>query len=331
MDISDSSVKVVQLKKRRKNIDLVSWGKVKLEAGVVSGGRVKNEKALASAIRYLMEVVKGKKIKKRYVSISLPEEKSFFQTINIPQMEGKQIKEVIGYEAENCIPLPVDDVYLDFDELSSNAKGLDVLVAALPKKVVDSRVSSIEKAGLFPVVAETESMAIARSVVKEEDRSKSLLLIDIGESKTSIIALHSGKVIFSSYILTSSGEFTEKIADFCGVSTVEAERLKKEHGIEKEKIREAVGPLLEETVDVIKKQLHYYEFCGLIPRGIEKIIVCGGGSGLRGLTAFMSDKLYLPIEKGDPLINVSKRSQNKFDEEGLNYGVAIGLALRNFS
>lgn len=327
LDVSDTSIKVARVKKKGKNIDLVSWGKLRLEQGVVVGGKVKDKDLLASAIK---DLTKNKRLGK-YVATSLPEEKSFFHTIEIPQMDKKQIKETVEYEAESFIPLPIDDVYLDFQLLSSKGDSLKVLLVALPKKIIDPQIASLTKGNLFPVVAEVESVSTVRSIVSKEDKAKSLLLIDIGERKTSIIVFSEGVVKFSSYILFSSGEFTQKIADFYEISEEEAEKIKKEHGLEKEEVRMVLEPLLNEAVSIIKKHLSYYDSYGFIPQEMEKIITCGGGSNLRGLTGFLSEKLSLPVEKGDPFVNLSKRSRDMFEEEGLNYGVAFGLALRNFS
>ncbi len=317
LDISETSLKAASLKKSGREIGFLE--RVSIDTDIIKRGRVWNEDSLTLAIK---EITKKIKPKSKYVAISLPEEKSFFQMVEMPKMNLKQLREAIEYEAEDYIPLPAEEMYIDFQIVSSEEDHLDVLVVALPGKIVDPYVSATVKAGLFPVVAEVESIATARAVVPQKEENP-LLLIDIGESKTSLIVFSKGLVRFTSYISTSSGEFTREISRRGGIDLKEAERIKKEHGIEDtDDVYKALSPVLDEMADVVKKHLDYYNSCGFIPYGekIEKIVLCGGGANLKGLTEFLSRKLKVSVEKGSVMS----------DSGLLDYGAAVGLAIRNF-
>ena len=58
LDISDVSLKIIQLKKKRKFLGLASWGEVKIKPGIVVEGEIKDEAALVEAIKELLGVVK---------------------------------------------------------------------------------------------------------------------------------------------------------------------------------------------------------------------------------------------------------------------------------
>ncbi len=182
IDINDLSLKIVRLKKKRKGFSLVSFNEVDIKPGIVEEGVIKNEETLVKIIKSACKTVKGKKIGTKYVVASLPEEKSFSQVIQMPEMDKDELKSAVPFEAENYIPLPIDKVYLDFQAINLAKDGVnycdgdhcDLLIAATPKSIVDSYVSCLKKSGLVPYALEVESQAIARALVN----NPSLILAD---------------------------------------------------------------------------------------------------------------------------------------------------------
>ncbi len=335
LDISDTSIKLADIKKRDGEFTLSHFEKENLRSGVIEKGKILNEKMLVSKIEELVD----KSNLSRYVAVSLPEENAFFQVVEVPKVKRERMQEAIEYQAEESIPLPVEDIYLDYQVIRSKRNGFDVLLAALPKKVVDSRVLAVKKAGLFPVVAEVESMSAVRSLVKNDDSPESLLLIDIGENKTILTVFSKGVIVFTSYVLVSSKDLTKKIAEDNDISKYKAEKLKIEHGlIDKDRldIAESLEPLLSEMVEEIEKHLAYYNSCGfkfqnMEGEKLEEIIICGGGAKLKGLPEFLTDKLNLKVRKGDSFVNISDKCRDQIEGDGLEYATSFGLALRNFN
>ncbi|MGM0439190.1 MAG: type IV pilus assembly protein PilM [Patescibacteria group bacterium] len=335
LDISDASLKFAKASKTEESIKLSSFGKKELKSGIVKKGRINDEDLLATEIKNLIK----RKLETKYVAISLPEEKAFFQIIETPKVKENRLKKIIEYEAEDYIPFSIDEVYLDFEIVDERKKSFNVLITAIPKKIIKPYISVVKKAGLFPVVAEVESISLVRSLVKNKEQTSPLLLIDIGETKTILTILSRETIIFTSYILTSSKDLTKKIAQDNDISLAEAEKIKINHGIQSEErkdIEQSLLPLLEETVETIQKHLAYYNSCGFSfqtggeAEKIENIILCGGGANLKGLPNFLSERLNIKVTKGDPFVNFSEKTENKFSEDSLSYGVALGLALRNF-
>ena len=335
LDISDTSIKFADIKKEEGEFLLSSFDKKNLQPGIVKKGRILNEELLVSEIK---ELLKGKK-STQYAAISLPEENAFFQVVEVPKVKRERLKEAVEYQAEESIPLSVEDIYLDYQIIRNKRKNLEVLLAALPKKVVDSRISAVKEAGFFPVVAEVESMSTVRALVEKEKEPEPLLLMDIGENKTILTVFSKGIIIFTSYILFSSEDLTKKIAEDNDLSKYKAEKLKINHGLtskERPDIIESLTPLLTDAVEEIKKHLAYYNSCGFkFQNGdteeLKKVITCGGGAKLKGLPQFLSEKLNIKVKKGDPLINISKDCRKKIDGDGLEYATSFGLALRNFN
>ena len=106
-------------------------------------------------------------------------------------------------------------------------------------------------------------------------------------------------------------------------------------------IFDSLIPALTDLTEQIKKYLDYYQTHAshehLLPngKGIEKILICGGGAKLKGFTSFLSSELKIPVEIGNPWINIlSLTVQPKEQmliyekEESLGHTTALGLALR---
>ena len=308
IDVSDLSLKIIKLKKKSDFLALASFGETEIKPGIIERGEIKDENALSEIIKKALSKVKGEKIKTKYLAASLPEEGSFMQVIQMPFMSKEEMERAVYFEAENYIPMPIDSVYLDAQivkPVSNHLDHIDVLIAALPKKTVDSYLSSFKKAGFTPLIFEIESQAIARALVSRENSPEPILLIDLGASRTSFI-------IFSGHSL----RFT---------TTMPIIVSKK-------------NPNFNELAGQISKYLDYYqnhsghEHLSSDGKMVKKIILCGGGANLKGLGGFISEKLALQVIAGNPWTNILPRPLLEVPElsyeESLRYTTALGLALR---
>lgn len=357
LDISDSSLKIAKLKKKGKFLSLVSFGEEKINPGIIKGGEIQDEKSLVRIIKESLEKVKGEKLKTSYIIASLPEEEAFLGVIQMPKMKSEELKRAIYFEAENYIPLSIEDVYLDFQiiqPLYNHLDHFDVLIAALPKKIINSYVSCFKKAGLQPQGLEIESLSIARALIQNGVSPHPLLLIDFGANKTSLMIFSGYSIRFTRAIPISSQEFTEIISRELNISFQEAETLKVRFGIEKEyhlkigngtktevtpgRVLKIITPLLNNLANEIKKCLDYYqthihhEHLPPNSRGIEKVLLCGGGASFKGLPEFLSLSLKIPVELGNPWVNILKTPLKELPElsyeKSLAFTTALGLALR---
>lgn len=365
LDISDLSLKIAKLEKRKKRFSLASFGETKLEKGVIEQGQVKDGKALAQFLKKALLEVEGKKIRTREVICSLPEEKAFLQVIQLPRMKAAEARKAVFFEAENYIPLPLDEAYLDSEvitPLHDHLDHLDVLLAALPKATVDPYISSFRRAGLIPKALEIESLATARATIKGGRSPKPLLLIDLGATRTGFVIFAGTTIRFTSSIPVSSRLLTQSIVNCLGVEAEKAEGLKKKYGLAgplkvklvgkkkdgleferkvtyEKKVFEALLPPLIDLTEQIRSYLDYYlghaAHEHLPPdhyQGIERILLSGGGANLKGLVSFLRDRLHLPVQLANPWVNILPPPLRGLPElpftESLRYTTALGLALR---
>ena len=347
LDISDFSLKIAQLEKRKRGFQLTSFNEAEIDKGVVVDGEIKKEDRLAEIIRTALQDIKGKPIRTKYVAVSLPEEKAFLQIVQLPKMKEQEIDQAIRFEAENYIPYSIDTVYLDHaivSPLQNSLDHIDVLLASLPRVIVDSYVSVIKKAGLIPKILEVESLSLTRAVVEKETSPIPLLIVDIGSVRTKLSIYSGHSVRFTTSIPISSGQFTDAIAKALHIDKKKAEELKKAHGIDSKEespgkeVFEALIPALTDFVEQVNKYMEYYEthiphqHLRSVERKIKRIILCGGGVNLRGLPEFLMRELKTGVVIGNPWINIlspdSKEIPPLAFQDSLRYTTALGLALR---
>ncbi|MBD3208720.1 MAG: type IV pilus assembly protein PilM [Candidatus Nealsonbacteria bacterium] len=356
LDISDLSLKIVNLKKNGGKFKMVSHGEKDIAPGVIREGRIVEQEKLVSLIEETLQEVKGEKLSSNYVVASLPEERAFFKVIQMPKIQEGDLRSAVIYEAENYIPMPIEQVYLDFQvvpPLQGELDHLDVLIGAVPKEMVDPYLFALKEAGLEPKALEVESLAITRALIKDEISPSPVLLIDFGATRTSFIIFSGHALRFTTSISVSSASFTEIIAKNLGVPLKEAEELKKKYGLEEKiklkmdreetdlrkkrsKIFEILMPALIDLAQQIDKHLHYYQTHSshehLPPdnQGVSKILLCGGGSNLKGLPEFLEQKINIPVELGNPWVNILTEEEKPTMplSKSMAYTTALGLALR---
>ena len=349
LDINDSSIKIIKLSKNGANFAVDSYNKIKINPGIVEAGIIKDEKALSEAIKSARKTAKGKRITTKYVVASLPEEESFLQVIQMPKMSQKELKSAVIFQAENYIPLPISEVYMDFKvivPIKDSLDHTDVLVVATPKKVVDPYVSCIKSAGLIPIAMEVEAQSVLTAVIKNETTEFPAAIIDIGENTTDFIVFCGRSIRFTYSIPISSGQLTLAIAQDLKISPEKAEEIKIKYGIansdkkmpaESLKAADSQMKLLNNLVNQVKKYIDFYQDHAshehlFTPSGIKKIILCGGGATLKGLPEFLSKELSLPAEIGDPFANTPLEKKSKINPaDFLVFTTALGLAGRGIN
>jgi type IV pilus assembly protein PilM len=347
LDIAASSLKIAKLQKKGRFFDLASVGYGKIEPGIIEEGELKLEDRFTEILKKALSDVRGQKLKTKYVVASLPDEKAFLQVIQMPKLNEEELQKAVCLEAENYIPLPLEQVCLDcqvVQPLSDHLDHCDVLIAALPKNIIGSYVNCLKKAGLQPLAIEIEPLALARALIKDEKSTTPLLIIDFGATETSLIIFSGFNVCFNSSLPVSSQSITENIAKALKIGFVEAEKLKLKYGLvrndgpEASEVFEATVPVLIDLIEQIQKYIDYY--CShrshehLPPNGQvpHKALLCGGGANLKGFLSFLSKELKFPIELADPWVNICpapKRNRVILSpEESLVFSPALGAALR---
>lgn len=354
IDLSDLSIKIVDLKKERDGFSVASFGRTEIPEGLIEGGDIKKEDELIEVIKKAVRETSKGKIKNKYCVASLPETESFVRMVQLPPMKDEEVAEAIKWELEAQIPLSLEEIYYDWQIIkplsglavsqeggeSGKSKNLDILIGVLPKKTIDPYLAVFKKAGLHPFVFEIESIATTRALIKNGFSPAPVLIIDLGAKRTGVLIFYGQAIYFTSSLSISNKSLVSKLSEDLRISPVKAKQIKMKVGLDLKRPKSPVfkslkPPLLEMTCK-IKNYIDYFQEHILKNQAniadINELIICGGGANMDGLADFLSSELNLKACIGNPLVNIlNKDADNIVGMDAANflsYTTALGLALR---
>jgi len=352
VDIGTASIKVVELSKEGGRFKLENYGLFELEsigealnvAGMASSNRVAqlSDQDLAWGIK---EVLKRSKISARDAVASVPSFSTFATIITMPYLSEKDMAKTIQFEARKYIPLPMDDVVLDWSIINVAANGqqppigdqqpgarpptVEVFLVAVPKQETERYKTIMKNAGLNLRALELENAALTRALVGND--LSPVAIVSIGGRSTSILVVDNGFERISHNYEVGGFEITKSISKSLNVSLKRAEELKRSFGFKEADnnvIQQAMSSLIDMMAFETKKTIHSYEESKKTKIG--KVVLVGGLANMPNFVDYFGAKLGLPLVLGNSLARVIVPGglSNLQGELNSTFAIAIGLAMR---
>ena len=340
LDLSDKSIKYIELRRKNGVISVGQFGIYALDDGIIEKGEIKQKDKLIIFLKQIKE-----KLKTELITASLPEEKVFLSRIKFPLVDKDKIKEALSLQIEEYIPLPNVGAIFDYDVLNEPHKNgkqdhLDLNLVAFPKSFVESYRDVFTGAGFIPAIFEIEVQAFARAVVPKEEMGN-VMVIDFGRTRTTYAIVSGGKVQFASTVALAGEEIEKAFVLHLKIDKAQVESAKRDTGLIKrkgnEKLFESLNPIVSIIRDEAAKQVAYWMSHNKDDKkkeNISKIFLCGGEATLAGLPEFLSYELKMKVELGNPWVNVASFEDYIPEIERLDslaYSTVIGLALRQWA
>lgn len=337
IDISDASIKWLQLEPYKSGFKVGTYGTVELPQGAVVGGVIKDRAVLTQALSDLKRTQKGFS----YAHAALPEEAGYVFTMMVPISQDRaQILSMIEFGLEDRIPLSPNETVFDFDIIHSDgASGqAEIAVVAFPKDIAESYAAVFAAAGIELLSLEIEARSIARAIGVQSSDGTVELLVDFGRTRTGLAILRSGLPIFTSTVEVGGDGITKLLMERLSVSKEEADAFKNEHGIfsTNEKGAEAITGVAAALADEVARLYHYWDTRrddkGDRIATVSRVVLAGGSSNLKGLPEYIASKVQAPTERADMWVNVCDMDEYipPIDRRtSFSYSTAIGLALRS--
>jgi len=331
LDIGHKSIKVMQLARDSKQQRIIGYGINTYDQKAIKDGVIVKPELLAQATKELFEQKIMGTISSRRVAVSVPVAQTYNRVMSLPKMSSKDLHEAVLNEIQQYIPVPIDDLYVDFTSAGGNGNMCDLSVVAAPKKIVDSYMTFINLIGLEPCIIETNIIASTRLVGKTEPKDIPTLLIDFG-SQSVDMTIYNRQIIVTGTVAGGSDKITDLISSRLDVSRQVAHNIKANYGLsvskKQKEITEALNPLLRSLSHEVKKMIRYYNERTNSDNRIEQIITMGGGANMPGLSEYLTSELRTPTRMCSPW------SQFNFGKlpapdgvEKPNYFTAAGLAM----
>src|SRR3989338_4614554 len=134
IDIGSSAIKVVQIKKKRGRAVLETYGELAL--GPYAGIEVGRAASVPAdkIIEAIKDILRESKTTTGLCGVALPLSSSLISFISIPPVPEKQMAEVIAIEARKYIPVPLNEVLLDWSVIPKEDSYVNEEESVKPEK-----------------------------------------------------------------------------------------------------------------------------------------------------------------------------------------------------
>jgi len=358
LDIEQTLVAGVQVKGSKRSQVLTHAALQSLPEGLMSDGEVLDPAALAGEIKSFW---KRAGFGSRRVSLGVANQKIVVRTMEFPVIEESELRAAIEFQAQEAIPIPVEEAVLDYQVMSTFAAEdgstrQRVLLVAAQRDMIGQFVEVARKANLLVDSIDLQAFALARALAITPDIAageegaalEGTAMVNIGSGITNLVVVSGAAPQFTRVINVGSEAMIETLANHLQVDLEQAWRLAVVVGLKSE---DGDEPLPEDITDETATAVHTSldgsceTFADEIRRSIDyfhtqsqsapisRLIVSGDGSLTRNFTSYLSHALHLDVELGDPLRKLSE-NKSKLTEAELGVlaprlAIAVGLALED--
>jgi type IV pilus assembly protein PilM len=349
VDIGSSSVKVVQLRRERGRVILETYGAIAL--GPYAGIEIGRATSLPAEkiSEALKDVIREANVTTTDAAISIPYSSSLVSIITLPASVEKQLAQVVPIEARKYIPVPINEVLLDWFVVSGG-KGsrpskdgkIEVLLVAIHNDTIAKFRSIASEATLAAAFFEIEVFSAVRASL--DHGIAPVAVVDMGAATTKFYVVERGLIHESHIINHGAQDLTLAASRALGITVVQAEERKRKYGLTgtppptmgvaapslvapntlKNSLELSLTPLFAElsrTVSAYEQRMNV---------ALGSMVFTGGGATLKGLKEFAQQKIQTEIRLSDPFGKTQAPAflEKILKEAGPEFSVAVGLALR---
>lgn len=337
VDISSTSVKVLELSVKNNRYWVESYALVPLPEGSVVEKNILNPEAVGDALERAVNLAN---VQSTDVALAVPTSMVITKIIEMDADMNDDEREIqIRDDAEQYIPFPLDEASLDFEVLPdrlANPNRVNVLLVATRIENVEARAEALELGGLMPKIADVESFAIENAFKVFSDTLpmgvNTVGILDIGHTMMTLSVMQNNKVIYTREQVFGGKQLTQEIQNRYGLSFEEAGRAKKSRTLPDDYDIEVLEPFLEAVVQQAARSLQFF-FSSSQFNEIDHILLAGGNANIPGLAKLLQQKLGYRVTIANPFLQMGFSPQidiKKIENDASSLMVACGLALRSF-
>jgi type IV pilus assembly protein PilM len=335
LDIGSNSIKAVELRRSRGELQAVTAGLEPLASDIVVDSMIVDSGSVASAIS---KIFSDHGIKGTRVATSVSGHSVIVKKISMPFMTGPELDETVRAEAPQYIPFEMTDVNLDYQVLSEDTSGpnMDVLLVAVKKDKILNYTNALQLAGRQPVIVDIDAFALQNCYEYNyaPAAGSTVALLNLGASVMNINIVKGHTPLFTRDVSVGGNQYTDALQKELDLSFDDAEDLKlgkKQMAVSDD----AKTPILQQVTELILLEIQKtFDFFRATAAGeqIERIYMAGGSSQVAGLIEALRREFSLPVDVLNPFqrIEPPANAGALLETQAPQLSVAVGLALRSF-
>ena len=357
LDIDRGAIKAVQLAASGGAYTLRHVGYHRLPPGVIAGGEVADPEQLAAEIK---EFWSAHSFKGRSVILGVANQRVIVRLLNFPHMPEEDLKSAIGFEAQDHIPMSLDEAVLDYVVLGPQTEGSDIdriLVVAAHREMLEGYTAAVRGGGLRPTGMDVKALSLTRSTAPEGFfDEEATLLLDVGTELSSLVVVQGGPTL-TRFIPIGFEDFVRSVSEAADLPEDEAEKqaldprsrlgyeggqevLEEERNAEDEDfdpalvydVRRGLEDAVQTLAEDVQRSIEYHH-SQPDSREVSRVYVSGEGALISGFDVYFGELLGLPTQRGNPVTKLAANRSNVSDAQLAAMepvlAVAFGLAMED--
>lgn len=328
LDIGLSTIKIVVAKDKK--IQVIDKAiEIPNKLGVLVP---KNDQESLAFSEMLSNLFHDYKLDQSDVRLSLPEYLVNSKVIEIPFLNEAELASAIGWQAEQIIPIPKNDLALQYQVLQKPDKKIPgatmkVLLVGSYKSIIEKINNIFLNIGIETTLLETQIFSVIRSLDIETSDPETIVL-QMGTNSNDIALIANGMLEFVFSSKTGSLLIDGAIAQSFNLDSKQAEEYKINYGLDQTqmegKLTQIISPIIDNLIVDLQKTTRFFNQ-NHPNQKIKRIVISGGPAQLKGLSEKITQALGLEVLQAAPFAKAKGQIPEK---NQLSFSVCMGLVAR---
>ena len=282
LDLGSTCIKAVELTRTLQGHRVLQYAFLPVRSG-------KREEYLQGLRKILPEGEKGKE----GIVVPIASHRLMVHRVPLPFQERNKNRQVVKFEVEPLLPIPVEQAVVDFYTPPEREDGNIALVFAVRKEELQERLSLLQDAGLDPESVVSEGMALFWMVKHLKKSASPSALLDVGHEKTTMIVWKGETLGLVRSIPIAGAAVSQALERGVKISPRDDKDLKERKGDSAQE-QEAIAVALGCLADEVRRTFIPYE-SGPEGQPVENVFLTGGSAALPGIEKILSGLLGKPV------------------------------------
>src|SRR5215211_7964775 len=336
LDLDRGSIKAVQISGAGGGYALQHVGYHRLPPGTILDGEVADHDLLAAEIREFWD---SHSFNGKAVTLGVSNQKVVVRLLDFPHMAQADLQGAISFEAQDHIPMPLDEAVLDYVVLGPREERSDldrVLVVAAQREMISRYTSAVRAGGLRPAGVDVKALSLTRSTLPDPffGDEGAVLLLDVGAEITNLVVADRGNPVLTRFVPVGLGDFVAAVVELADLPEDEARETEDEEGSFDPALVYDVRRGLEGAAQTLADEVHLsmeHHRSQEAAREVSRVLISGEAALISNLDGYLGELLDVPTSRGNPVEKLSANRSNISDDQLRAMepvlAVAFGLAM----
>ena len=285
-DLGSTAMKAVRLTRTWKGFRLVDYSFLPFEPGDEGDPR---EKWLQGLHKIFPDGIK----RAAGLILSMPSHRTMVHRVTLPFKERSRNNKIIRFEVEPLLPLPIEQVAVDFYTWKNGEANQTALAFAVPKEEVKKLLSLFQEARLDPESIIPEALSLMGLAQKMPEDSTTRVILDLGHEKTTCVVWDNMALRMARSIPLGGGALNRAMGKEFGIQFA-TDRGRKDGGEASKEAREVETAFLTRLAGEIHRTLEVYA-SGPGGQPVARIFLTGGLALMPGIAEILEKHLKKPV------------------------------------